>query len=395
MVQVTGTFLFLSVAVILGFYLGGTKIPLPGPCKGFYIEDADEGWPYPYSELTGRFKPLDVLHEASHLFTGKILTAETVAVDLDGSLLIADRTGKMYKAMKTSEEGPADWSLLPEPIVDLGAGAPLGLHVDPTGTIWVCDAIKGLLKVDRTVPGEPRVYLVATEVNSGPPEERGLRPTHVDDVDVASDGTVYFTSSTEIIPDPEHIVAAGWATLFRGVRSGRLLAYSPETDTTRILAGAMWFPNGVTLSHDGDFLLVSDTLRYAILRYWLKGPKAGTLEVLIDELPGIPDNISRSKDGNYWVALMSPGVPLAKYTQPKAVRAALAWLSSVITPPLTKVGLVLKISGEGEVLQVLRDPLGQAAAAVSSVTEHEGRLYLGGLHDHVTVFDLAKLEAVS
>ena len=37
-------------------------------------------------------------------------------------------------------------------------------------------------------------------------------------------------------------------------------------------------------------------------RYWLKGDKAGTLE-LFANVPGIPDNIRPSKAGGYWVAI--------------------------------------------------------------------------------------------
>ncbi len=46
----------------------------------------------------------------------------------------------------------------------------------------------------------------------------------------------------------------------------------------------------------------------------LPGPspclQAGTLDTLIDRLPGWPDNINRSSDGNFWLALVVPDVPL-------------------------------------------------------------------------------------
>ena len=37
-------------------------------------------------------------------------------------------------------------------------------------------------------------------------------------------------------------------------------------------------------------------------RYHLSGAKAGTVDVFVDNLPGIPDNISPSASGGYWVA---------------------------------------------------------------------------------------------
>ena len=40
-----------------------------------------------------------------------------------------------------------------------------------------------------------------------------------------------------------------------------------------------------------------------IRRYYLRGPKAGTTDVFIDNLPGLPDNISPNARGNgYWVS---------------------------------------------------------------------------------------------
>lgn len=40
-------------------------------------------------------------------------------------------------------------------------------------------------------------------------------------------------------------------------------------------------------------------------RYYLKGPKKGTSEVFMENLPGAVDNIRRSSSGGYWVASAS------------------------------------------------------------------------------------------
>ena len=38
-------------------------------------------------------------------------------------------------------------------------------------------------------------------------------------------------------------------------------------------------------------------------RYHLKGPKEGTTDIFLDNLPGLPDNISPNSRGDgYWVA---------------------------------------------------------------------------------------------
>ena len=60
-------------------------------------------------------------------------------------------------------------------------------------------------------------------------------------------------------------------------------------------------------------------------RYHLSGPLAGTLDTFIDNLPGLPDNITPSRRGNYWVAFaVTRKLPLTdKLTE-------LPWLRALI-----------------------------------------------------------------
>lgn len=44
-------------------------------------------------------------------------------------------------------------------------------------------------------------------------------------------------------------------------------------------------------------------LRYQIQKYHLKGPKAGTSELFMENLPGFPDNINLGEDGLFWIGL--------------------------------------------------------------------------------------------
>lgn len=54
----------------------------------------------------------------------------------------------------------------------------------------------------------------------------------------------------------------------------------------------------------------------------------------------------------------------------------------------------MQVSPEGEVLQVLMDPDGSHVASVSSVTEHDGKLFLGNLGgNYVSVLDLSGVGA--
>ena len=63
------------------------------------------------------------------------------------------------------------------------------------------------------------------------------------------------------------------------------LRYDPSTGKTDMLLDGLYFANGVALSADEDYILVNETSRYRITRYWLKGDKAGSSEIFADNPP--------------------------------------------------------------------------------------------------------------
>jgi hypothetical protein len=72
--------------------------------------------------------------------------------------------------------------------------------------------------------------------------------------------------------------------------------------------------------------------------------QAGTLEPLLENLPGAPDGVSTASDGSFWVALVSPVPPIAKLLKDPTARALYAWLPAWARPPLKKWGAVVKVS---------------------------------------------------
>ena len=59
------------------------------------------------------------------------------------------------------------------------------------------------------------------------------------------------------------------------------------------------FPNGVCMARDGQSFFFAESWTCPIKRYWFDGPKKGSVETVIDNLPGYPDNINRASDGRY------------------------------------------------------------------------------------------------
>jgi sugar lactone lactonase YvrE len=73
-----------------------------------------------------------------------------------------------------------------------------------------------------------------------------------------------------------------------GEADGRLLVFHPASRRTTVVLDGLAFPNGVALSKDESWVAVVETNYARILRHWLKGPRAGETEVLVDGLPGAP-----------------------------------------------------------------------------------------------------------
>lgn len=147
-----------------------------------------------------------------------------------------------------------------------------------------------------------RVEVVASTTEDGAP----IR--FADDATISSEGQVYFSDATTVAPwigsngmyDP---IQASLVDVASGSGFGRLLVYDPQDRSTRTLLSGLHFANGVTLSKDEDYILVMETFRFRVMRYWLKGDKAGTSEPFIENLPGCGDGISLASDGSYWVTI--------------------------------------------------------------------------------------------
>lgn len=138
------------------------------------------------------------------------------------------------------------------------------------------------------------------------------------------------------------------------------------------------------------------SVKYRLLKYWLKGEKAGTSEVFAI-LPGFPDNVRTNKDGEFWVAIYHRRFMYSHILglYPKLRKFILKLSFSTKIQYLLQVrgkmhALVVKYSPEGKLLQVLEDSEGKVVKAVSEVEERDGKLWLGSvLMPFVAVYNLA------
>lgn len=255
-----------------------------------------------------------------------------------------------------------------EEFVDTG-GRPLGMQFDRAGNLIVADAFRGLLLIapDRTVTE------LASEVN-------GVPMMFVDDLDIADDGTIWFTDASTRFDQRD------WRLdMMEGRATGRLLSFDPATGETRVRLDGLMFANGVALGPDDKYVLVNETWLRRIKRLWIKGPRAGESEIFVAGLPGYPDNLSFDGQGLFWIALPSP-------QQPKYERLAdKPWLREILMRlpeavrkvELPPVGWVVAISPEGRVKYSLKDTTGRCFS-ITSANDLNGSLLMGSIvMDHV------------
>jgi hypothetical protein len=102
--------------------------------------------------------------------------------------------------------------------------------------------------------------------------------------------------------------------------------------------------------------------------------------VLLDNLPGYPDNLMRGRDGRIWVGLFRPRNPAAdSLAQRPFLRAVLLRLPRFLLPTGKPYGHVFAIDEAGRVVDDLQDPSG-AYPETTGATETVDRLYIHSLH---------------
>src|SRR5271165_1521786 len=308
----------------------------------------------------------DRLRDVEVIGLGEVDGPEDVILDDDDNLYCSVRQGEIVRFL-----GPDH--VRREIYAHVG-GRPLGMAFDRDGGLVVCIAGMGLYRVDK----QRNVRKMTAETNrSAFSIIDDSRMRLADDLDIAPDGKVYFSEATIRYGFEEWVVDA-----LEGRGNGRIIRYDPAAGTTRTILRSLLFANGMCMAHDNKSVLFAETWGCRVSRYWLEGPKAGTTEVVVADLPGYPDNINRGSNGAYWVALAgtrTPSYDLAM-TMP-AFRRRMArrvagdeWLF-----PNVNAGCVVHFDGDGRILETFWDEKGENHPAITSMREHRGYLYLGGV----------------
>lgn len=320
-------------------------------------------WPVPFDPVAGPVRAANPAGAGIFVKNNQLAAAELLASGIGPEAVLLDERNKVHSGLGNGDIVRFTRSGKQLVLANTG-GRPLGMKFDRAGNIIIADAKKGLLSLSAN--GELTILVS---------HHKGVRMKFVDDLDIAADGKIYFSDASA-----RHEYGHDIMEVFERRPSGRLMVYDPKTENLDVLLDNLYFANGVAVSQNNDFVLVNETYDHRVLRYWLRGPKAGTAEVFIDNMPAYLDNITRAPDGGFWLAGVAARTDALDALVSRPFLRKIVWRIMQLTGanPAEMHSYAIKLSADGEVLASLEDDSGHIFM-MTSVIEHKGKLYLGSL----------------
>lgn len=249
----------------------------------------------PLKELTGGLEPNNHLDNAERLFEDKLHGPEALVVR-GKEIYTTVHGGEVVKINGAHITHVAKFGKPCESFVEEEVcGRPLGLAFDTQGNnLIVADGYYGIYEVNLA-NGDKKQLVSRDVILDGKTVNR--KPRLFNSVAVAKNGDIYWTESSS-----DFDLQDGVFTIFANP-SGRLFKYDRKTRKNTVLLDQIYFANGVALSPNEDFVLVSETMSSTIHRVYLKGSKALQNDVFVDGLPGLTDNLIADEEG-LWVPLV-------------------------------------------------------------------------------------------
>ncbi|XP_034941398.1 adipocyte plasma membrane-associated protein-like [Chelonus insularis] len=353
-----------------------------------------------------------MLDQAEKLFEGKVKGPEAFD-SYDGVLYTTVHGGAVSKIVGNKIVEVAHFGKKCDGLwEEEKCGRPLGLRFDKHGKLFVVDTYYGIFKVDVKTGKYEKVIDISQPID-------GKIPMVPNSIDVAKNGDLYWTDSST-----EYKLYDGIFIMLSNP-SGRLIRYNAATKKNEVLLKDLGFANGVKLSKDESFVIVAEIMTSRIIKYYLKGPKAGKSEIFIEGLPGMPDNIEPDGEGNFFISLVvyadeeHPQIPqsLAPHSN---IRKMLVRLLTLIEAPfkffeqtypnyytkriihwighfesmnfmMTPKTTVLRVSPDGKVLNTL-DNTNEQIFGISSAYPFGDYLWLGSpFNDYIGRVNLDKV----
>jgi sugar lactone lactonase YvrE len=342
--------------------------------------------------------PTDAGYSGSHAANTRLAGLQHIALGAgqDGPEHIVAHGGWLYTGLYNGDVLKLDPRGGQTLVLNTG-GRPLGLAIDAQGRLLVADAMKGLLRV--TGEGtQARTETLLTAVPHPVPQDP---VRYADAIEVGPGGTLWLTDATRRFGAKAlgSTFEASVLDILEHSCSGRLIAQDPVTLQARVALDGLCFPNGIAFTADGKHMLLSETGTYRILKLDLaklslmrtasgnsgvptltQAMQQGAATVLLDNLPGYPDNLTRGAGARIWVGLTKPRSPVidAAAAYP-LLRSITLRLPRALWPVPKAYGHLIAFDDNGRVLADLQDPQG-SYPETTAATEADGKLFVQSLN---------------
>ena len=329
-------------------------------------------WPVPINPVSweaptdlGLIDPFEsnkLLEAATAIDLGQYEGPEDATLGRDNLVYVTAEGGRVLRIRNRQVEAFADTG-----------GRPLGIEVDADGSFVVANAYLGLQRIDR----QGNVTSILSSVD-------GATPIYPNNLAIAQDGKIYFTEASSKYGADKYRGSynASLLDIMEHGGHGGVFVFDPATGTARQLLDDLNYANGIAISEDSSYLVIAETSNYRVLKHWLTGSHQGETAVLLDNLPGFPDNLKTGKSGRFWVGFAAPRNDLIDKVSDKPwLRKVIQRLPSVIRPQAVPSSHVVAFNGDGEILMNMHEPNARFPM-LTGVLETQRSLYLTTLFGH-------------
>nr|XP_018898205.1 PREDICTED: adipocyte plasma membrane-associated protein-like [Bemisia tabaci] len=283
-----GAYLVIAAALLLSI----PKLPSDLVFEEYSLPDPPS--------FEGKLAVNDALNGATKLFENEVHAPESLVV-YNGVLYTGLADGRVVAVKDDTLYTIANLGRPCDQIWDkTKCGRALGVDMDKHGNLFAIDCYHGIYKVNTTTGDFSLIIPLDKPI-------AGQMPLLPNNIAVGPDEAIYWSDTSTKFP--LHKLLFIWV----GDKSGRLIRSNQTTGESEVLMEDLAFSNGVYVSRDGSYVAVVETIKSRVHRYWLKGPKKGTSEIFLDNLPGVPDNIVPYKNGGFVVSLIltreAPDIP--------------------------------------------------------------------------------------
>lgn len=346
---------WVGVGVIL---LAGTLLLWPAPIESSRFDQSGLAPPFPENR--------DLAEACEVISEGEIPHSDKLVVDEQGRVFAGDDQGVIH-VLEPDDSGAYRRRVYAEP-----GGRPMELVFDASGRMIGADHHGTHFAIE--LDGSVTRFDTLQGLEIGPDEGTA-------GVAVASDGVLYYGVH------PAGLIAGdrtGFMEMLAADESSELRAFDPKTGKERTLVAGLFRPVGVELSKDEDFVVVAEFFANRITRHWLRGPKAGTTDRLVENLPGVVDGLASDGRGTFYVSMPAYSPPSVEWLHDNPwakdqLAKVLPMLLSLGLGPKGGAGIVFTLDEEGRVGRTFQDPAGEVVSTLTTAEVHRGDLYVGSI----------------